>query len=291
MAITPWRIEWKAISTRIEGLMRAAEFFYHSIQKNSGGSDSTKKKVLSPESKKLYDLLESYSQNYEGILPAQVLELLNRFLNDFKNSFTEKNTVADDVIGLRLTALSAFRAEFEYCLVDIQDQIRTIAERAFEHLQRCIVADEEYKKKWQKAFIEDKEPGCEKLGSVHLLWHGIWAFKVVGEGERTDLVMGEQVDNPTVERTSVGMVLTEWKRAKNSNEVDKLYEKGKDQASKYTAGVLGGVELTDTRYVVVVTENAATHKDDFDDKNGITYRFINIAVKPIVPSKAALSKT
>jgi hypothetical protein len=29
---------------------------------------------------------------------------------------------------------------------------------------------------------------CEKLAGVHLLLHGIWAFKVHAAGERTDLV-------------------------------------------------------------------------------------------------------
>src|ERR1700722_9028346 len=35
---------------------------------------------------------------------------------------------------------------------------------------------------------------CERLGAVHLLWHGIFAFKVDGSGARTDLIAPEQPD-------------------------------------------------------------------------------------------------
>jgi hypothetical protein len=73
------------------------------------------------------------------------------------------------------------------CLSDVQESIRTYSERAFAHLQRSIVADEEIQRKWLCAFGKG-EVACEKLGGVDLLSHGIWAFKVDARGARTDLV-------------------------------------------------------------------------------------------------------
>ena len=60
-----------------------------------------------------------------------------------------------------------------------------ITERAFAHLQRSIIADDEIRKKWLSAF-SDGETKCEKLGSVHLLSHGVWDLKLMlKRGERT----------------------------------------------------------------------------------------------------------
>jgi hypothetical protein len=41
------------------------------------------------------------------------------------------------------------------------------------HLQRLIVVDEDYRKKWQTAF-DAGEARCEKHRGVHLLWHWVW---------------------------------------------------------------------------------------------------------------------
>ncbi len=84
------------------------------------------------------------------------------------------------------------------------------------------------------------------------------------------------------------MALTEWKLARSESEVLRKFQEGKKQACLYSAGVLGGVELTDTRYIVVVSQDMASGNDDVDEK-AITYKYVNIAVHPTVPSAAARS--
>ncbi len=59
------------------------------------------------------------------------------------------------------------------------------------------------------------ETACEKLGALHLLSHGILAFKAYAPGERTDLILGDRlvIDDDLIAGTE-GIVLTEWKRVK-----------------------------------------------------------------------------
>jgi hypothetical protein len=112
-----------------------------------------------------------------------------------------------------LVSLVAFETEMSFLLSDVQASIRSRSERAFSHLQRSIVVDESIRARWLKAFKEG-EVACEKLGAVHLLLHGIWAFKVDAAGARTDLVLEEPAgDVAAVQRYADGLVLTEWKKA------------------------------------------------------------------------------
>jgi hypothetical protein len=92
-----------------------------------------------------------------------------------------------------LVPLAAFRSEFEYLLQDHEVESRSAVELAFEHLRRLIVVDDQVRKKWQAGF-EQHETHCERLGSVHLLSHGIWAFKVATGGAATDLVFPEPIE-------------------------------------------------------------------------------------------------
>ncbi|MGH9886847.1 MAG: hypothetical protein ACREBE_15055, partial [bacterium] len=172
---------------------------------------------------------------------------------------------------------------------------RKHTERAFEHLQRSIVVDEAYQKRWRCAF-DDGETKCERLGAVHLLLHGIWAFKAYSPGERTDLVAQEShAITMTKERMDLvtrgplsidrrvesadALVLTEWKVAKTRDEVAGKAAEGRKQAAIYSGSSLAACELASVRYVVVVT----AHREDMlpDVSEGpIVYRFINLAVAP-----------
>ena len=134
--------------------------------------------------------------------------------------------------------------------------IRSRSEFAFAHLQRSIVVDEAFRKKWQDAFAAG-ETVCEGLGAVHLLSHGIWAFKVNAAGERTDLVYAEPLaDFATRHRYADGLVLTEWKKAATAKEAARKFEEAWDQARRYAQGVLAGNELTSHRYAVVSVRRA-----------------------------------
>ena len=162
---------------------------------------------------------------------------------------------------------------------------KRLSERAFIHLQRSIVADSEFRRRWIEAFNTD-ETECEKLGAVHLLLHGIWAFKVNTAGERTDLVLPEPIREPSsIERTAEALVLTEWKRVLSPSETEVMAGDARKQAARYTVGALGGVELARYRFIVLVSKETLMLPEDRLE-NEIVYRHINIAVEPRSPSKS-----
>ena len=228
MLTVPWRALWGLISGRIDGLVQTGELFFRSIEKYTEDSYDVTGKILIPQADELYDKIVEYRSQYATELPASAVECLDQFFADFGSHFKSPPGSRDlsgrlQRVQIRLTALSAFRAQLEFCLASLEDQIRAATERAFMHLQRCILADNRYREQWKTAF-EDGEPSCEKLGATHLLWHGIWAFKVDAAGGRTDLVMGNRIDNLVqIEKIALGIVLTEWKRATSDSDVEAKY--------------------------------------------------------------------
>jgi hypothetical protein len=91
---------------------------------------------------------------------------------------------------------------------------------------------------------------------VHLLLHGIWAFKVHTPDERTDLVLQEPIrDYDEVERSAEALVLTEWKIVRNDSQREEKAKKARNQARIYAGSVLGGVELRQYRYIVLVSKD------------------------------------
>jgi hypothetical protein len=107
--------------------------------------------------------------------------------------------------------------------------------RAFSHLQKCIIADDEIQTCWAAAFAKG-ETACEKLGAAHLLLHGIYAFKVDATGARTeDLVLSQPIVDEEVFQVAEGLVLTEWKKIPAAREVGKQAASAKKQAELYAS--------------------------------------------------------
>jgi hypothetical protein len=150
-------------------------------------------------------------------------------------------------------------------------------------LQRLLVVDASARAAWQAA-LKDGEIACEKLGAVHLLWHGIWAFKVNAAGERTDLIFQEPSSSGEEERYADGLVLTEWKVAATPNVGQQRFAEARVQAQRYAAGALAGNELTAYRYLVVVSDEHITVPADIVD-GAVVCRHINIVVDPQPPSR------
>lgn len=162
-----------------------------------------------------------------------------------------------------------------------------MSERAFIHLQRSIAVDEQLRTRWQTAFTTH-ETACERLGSVHLLLHGIWAFKLNAEKARTDLMFEEPLPPAgKIEKAATGLVLTEWKRCLKGDGRDE-FEEAVRQCKEYSTGPLGGFELRSHRYAVVVSNDRLTEPPDIVE-GPTRYRHINIAVNPSTPSKPARS--
>jgi hypothetical protein len=226
--------------------------------------------------------------DFQDVIPANALEALREFL---AKAYLPNSVFQDSGAGIAGAAawavsLSSIQAVLAFHLSGAESIGRSTTERAFAHLQRSIVADEAHRKKWISAF-HDKETACERLGAVHLLLHGIWAFKIDTEGARTDLVFGEPLNLGEAERTApAAIVLTEWKVARSSSEIERQFEVARKQASLYAGGALSDLELSTIRFLVVVAEKEAEPPEDLVEGN-IRYRHKVVAVNPDSPSTAA----
>ncbi len=231
------------------------------------------------------DEIGTFRDTFESQLPPAARDRISSALETYLGAFSTKNN--PESVQALIVRLVAFEAEFSYLLQDRQVTIRRLSERAFLHLQRSIAADPEIRAKWQAAF--KRETDLEKLGSAHLLLHGIWAFKA-DAGARADLIFGERIETYAEELgTASGLVLTEGKKATKASEVDSKFDEAKRQTQSYSQGPLAGIELTTYRYLVVVTDKQARNSRD-EVVDGITYRHINIAVNPDMPSVAARNR-
>ena len=136
------------------------------------------------------------------------------------------------------------------------------------------------------------ETACEKLGAVHLLWHGIFAFKINALGAQTDLVYSEPIDASITQRGIEGLVLTEWKVADAKNATDR-FAQARQQAERYRKGPLIGTELTGYRYAIAVSLTDLPKVLVPDDMviEGRVYRHINFAIEPRTPSVQARHKS
>ena len=184
--------------------------------------------------------------------------------------------------------LASVKGGVDRVLADSEVAWRSTTERAFEHLQRTIVVDHDARRRWNDAFRND-EPACERLGAVHLLWHGIWGFKADAAGERTDLVLGEVIDAATIGRAAragTALVLTEWKRVTHRLSVAEATHAIEVQVQRYRRGSLVGVELKRTCYGVLVSEKHVPLPADRALAD-VTLRYVNVVVDPDTPSVTA----
>jgi len=285
-----WLIDWQAISVQIKGLLDAGSFFYSALHNSSEDSRSVKRKVLLPNAEKIVGNLKDFSARYKSELPKVAVECLNSFMDkpEMKESgfFKPESLLESGNVQFALTSLAAFQSEFNYLIADTEFIARRLTERAFIHLQRSIVVDEAIREKWKRAF-ETHETKCEKLGALHLLSHGIWAFKADATGGETDIILNEPLTSlSNIESTADALVLTEWKLVKTQSELDAKIQEAQRQAEIYSSDVLGGMKLRNYRYLVMVSENRIEMPADII--KGLTkYRHINIAVDPGSPSAEA----
>lgn len=279
--------QWKALSSRIHGLMQAGQLHAQYLVVQSSDSYG-RGKHLREQSEDVLSALQSFRDQFEQLLPPAALASIDQFVERNRdlicNTSGPPNALRERVWAA-LVMLAAFETEMSFILSDVQESIRARSERAFAHLQRSIVVDSAFRDKWQTAF-EEGEVACEKLGAVHLLLHGIWAFKVDAAGARTDLVFqepaGDHLTNAT--RYADGFVLTEWKKANPDDQAEQRFEQARVQARRYAQGALAGSELTAYRYAVVVSSQQVEVPDDLKEGE-VAYRHINVAVDPRPPSQ------
>jgi hypothetical protein len=266
--------EWNAISARITALVEAGGFFLRTNDNDLYGTSS----VLIGNVKATCDRIKSFRDTHANHLAPDAQQCLNGFVRD-TNIVTQVSGFPGVVAAI--TMLASFRAEFEYHISDAAEATRSTMLRAFLHLQRSIVADQVVRERWTDAFNR-KETTCEALGACHLLAHGIWAFKTSAEGERTDLVLGGELEiTDEIRRASRGLVLTEWKLVRDGEDPVAKLEQAKTQAERYSKGILAGFEVESPRYLVIISK-------DFVDlpPSSINYEHRNIATDPSSPSRS-----
>lgn len=286
-----WHREWKAIEQSISDLTDICRDFVSAMGVSNSDTSGTIESVILPMAEEITEQIKLLGQRYTSQLPATALERID----DFKKlhcesgfaSATEKKEPT--TVAHFASRLQKLRSDFNYLTSDLEGVAVRLTARAFVHLQRSIVADASVREKWKDA-LDHNELACEKLGAVHLLQHGIWSFKVDSAGERTDLVLGEPITDRELQDvylTAEGLVLTEWKTATPSN-CKKKCQEAFAQAERYGLGSLAAIELKRYRYLVIVSKELlqdVPHNEE--EKDGVIYRYINIAVDPSTPSAYA----
>jgi len=278
-------VEWKHLAHEILGLVEAGRFLVETEKAGEQDHFGVTNEIIR-SARRIVDQLDRLAGRYSGSLPTPALTRLREFTQYFRQTFQ----TADGWPGIQgtLGALASFRTEFEFLLADAEVDARSLVARAFIHLNRSLVANSDLQRLWREAF-DRNELACEKLGAVHLLSFGVWAFKVSGAGERTDLVMGTPLtDIATVRRAADVLVLTEWKVVRNPRDVGQAFDQARAQAHRYAVGILGGIELSSRRYAVLVSESALELPAAQEDR-GIVYEPVNVAVHPLTPSRGRRS--
>jgi hypothetical protein len=278
-----WLEQWRGLSTRLGNLIQAAELTAH-VFDATGRNDhfSVVRRSLLPELGAVHASLREYRARFGSQLPAEAREALDEYLlNDWRGGGIG---VGDLQAMLPLTV---FRSKFEFFVRDSEIAMRSLTELAFEHLRRSLVVNSGVAEEWADAF-ERRETACEALGAVHLLSHGIWAFKIGAIGAATDLVYQEPIQDElgTVARTARALVLTEWKLVRTGDNMLGIASQARSQAALYAAGALGALELKQTRYIVLVTGTGLEPLPDIEE-GGIVYRHVVIPVSSERPSVAA----
>lgn len=283
-----WQTEWSALHDRVVGVEHALNLFLSGSNVHGTDPYGVRRKVFRPELTALVGVITTFRDSHGSSLPVTALNTINRFLMTHGPLLSDSQLDNTAHVLACVTALSGFRTELGYQLANRSAVTLRITERALEHLQRSIVADKDVRSRWQDAFTTG-EVACEQLGAVHLLLHGIWAFKVSAEGERTDLVYNDVIHNAhIVARTATALVLTEWKLIRSAAELDTKLALAKRQAALYSKGVLGGVELADSRFLILVAQDRL-HVPADSQQGNVTYRVRCIAVAPSSPSRSSVT--
>jgi len=277
--------QWKALSGRIRSLVDAAHLYAQFQQSNSADTYGSAK-YLGEQSQDILTLLTKFLETNRAILPPTAVQAIENFIGGHQGKVIGNPESAREVRAAAVF-LAAIESEISYLLTDRQEFIRARSERAFLHLQRSLAVDGDLRAKWLAAY-KAGEVACEGLGSVHLLAHGIYAFKVDSKGARTDLIFDDPIESRFDERAVEGLVLTEWKLADEKNAKDRFKE-AKAQTDYYKEGPLATSELRGYRYLIAISLKNLPNSSVPPDltANGVVYRHINVAIEPDVPSKRA----
>jgi len=287
------RDAWRKLAIRIEGLeasitsfIRLSEYLLEKGARRSFQNEdkfSIQDNVIHPAISACLDDIRIFRDYYKPMLPIEATESLDRFAKCVSEYDRDTRREAQMYRIHIVSALIAIRSEISYALEGSDLAGRRLVERALSHLCRRIVVDEDYRAKWQKAY-DKGETECEKFGAIHLLSHGIWAFKAHTSEERTDLVLGTPLESSDVEKSADALVLTEWKKiakASPKGSIDATISHAINQAKIYAKSILAGYEIYSARYIPIVSWDRLEVHDQRE--SDIIYRVVNIPVNPSPP--------
>lgn len=286
--MTEIEYRWGQIAARVDSFARSAAIFLQAQGIQSEDPHGIAFKVFNREATRLLGEIRQFRDNHAQLLPAAATGELDDFLG---SAGLSQILLANGVQGLDVVKafppiLLSVCASVSYLLADRNATGARLTERALGHLQRSLAVLDSEGAVWQAAFASG-EVECEKLGGLHLLRFGVFAFKADPGGARTDLVLGDVITTTSpLAAASDALVLTEWKVVREKDEPTDVAALARRQLELYTAGPLLGIELRSIRYAILVSEaQIAVPSDVTADE--VVYRHINIAVKPHTPSKAA----
>jgi hypothetical protein len=267
---------WQLLSVRIRGLNEAGKLDAI-LRPNAPHTGSTD--YLFKQCQEIFGEPANFKRAFSDTLPQAAANVLEDAARLHPPSESSRG-----VTGNALVHLQAIESALTFSLSGVEERVLSLTERALQHLQRSLIVDDVLRGKWLKAF-EGGETKIEGLGAVHLLGHGIYAFKVDAKGARTDLITLDSLP-ADVSRYASGIVLTEWKLAKSPAEAPKKFEEARQQAALYASGPLASIELRGTRYAIVVTEGWVEFPP-YTEAGEVRYRNFNIALTPESPSRTA----
>lgn len=187
------------------------------------------------------------------------------------------------VLAHRWVVLMALRTPLDVAAPRSEEPRRRLVDRAFLHLTRTLTVDEAVRTRWLDAFLQ-RETKCEQLGALHLLSHGVFAFKANADSGNTDLILGEPVVFTEDVRAADAIVLTEWKLVRPGDSAMQKAQEAKAQLERYASNELAGFELRKHRYAVLVSRTPLSLPTS--ELNGdATYHYINVAIEPPTPSE------
>jgi len=283
-----WRDEWNAVAARIEGLVAAATFLSQTLLIDKNDPQTICHDVRK-QAEEIVGLLRTLATKYRKQMPASVSAAIDVFFSGQAKKITSDMYAKVEELRVGPSSLAFLKCQIDYLLADLSAVTRRRSDRAFLHLQRSILADSDINDKWQRAFDTRYEPNCEKLGAAHLLLHGIYAFKITSEHERTDLFFNDRpLDELNLSAIVDAFVLTEWKCIYERDDYRSKAAQARTQSDLYTAGVAAGMELTDRRYIILVSQEDIPELSRLDSiDNRVEYKHLNIVINPGSPSERA----
>ncbi|MBV8756316.1 MAG: hypothetical protein JO257_03510 [Deltaproteobacteria bacterium] len=270
-----WRDEWRQLSMRMNAWRSVAETF---LANQPGLINDWKQ--LAPVS----DALVRDAQQL--MLRVRRLVLPEPFRSQLKEALERTDGLSRHVEGPngvlhQLLVHAALRAPVDEAYLNNDEQRRALVERAFLHLNRTLSIDDTARERWRDAFTF--ETRCEKLGALHLLSHGVYAFKAEAGSGRTDLVLGTPLHVGDDVRSASMLVLTEWKLVRPGDDPNEIARVGRRQVERYSHVELSGFELRDARYVVLVSP-LPLPMPATETVGSVMYKYINVVIEPPRPS-------